>query len=71
MPGMLIPPGKNASQIPFAAAGNVSAANVQAAIEEVDTEKASTTSVTNVETSVTNLQTDISDVEGVALRGIL
>ena len=64
MPGMLIPPGKSASQIPFAAAGNIAAANVQAAIEEVDTEKASTT-------SVDNLESNILDVEGVALRGIL
>jgi len=67
MPGYLIIPPYNASEVPLAPTGDVSATNVQDGIAELSSEKATVLSLTTAEN---NLSEQISSVEGVALLGL-
>lgn len=63
MPGYLVDPLANALSVTFSPFGDISSTNVQSALQEVATEKA-TVVTTN------NLSSQISSVEGVALLGL-
>jgi hypothetical protein len=67
MPGYLITPIAEASSIPVVPSGNITASNLQDALQQLDTNKAETTAVS---ASVSSLNENISSVEGVALLGL-
>lgn len=61
----------NANQVAFTPAGNLSADDVQEAIEELDTEKASTASVTTVASDLAAHLADTSDAHDASAISIL
>lgn len=67
MPGYLYPPSSAAVGTSFVPAGNVSASNVQAAIEELDTEK---TTPAYVDGQVTAVDTKATSAKTIALLGL-
>lgn len=69
MPGYLITPlFSGASSVPFSPSGNISANTVQDAIEELDTEKIESSSVS---ASLSNLEFDINNIEMLSMRSML
>lgn len=81
MPGYLIVPPYTAIGIPMTPTGDIAATNVQDAMAEIASEKATTGSVSTVQTNVNTVQTNldtvnnnlsaqISSVEGIALLGL-
>lgn len=74
MPGYLTIPPYTAIGIPMTPTGDIAATNVQDAMTEIASEKATTGSVSTVQTNVdtvnNNLSAQISSVEGLALLGL-
>lgn len=67
MPGYLIIPPANASGILMNATGDIAATNVQDAMAEIASEKATVASLNSINNT---LSAQISSVEGVALLGL-
>jgi hypothetical protein len=74
MPGYLIVPPYIAAGVPMSPTGDISATDVQSAMAEIASEKATTTSVTTLQNNLNSvnstLSAQISSVEGVALLGL-
>ncbi len=74
MPGYLAVPPYTAIGVPMSPTGDISATDVQSAMAEIASEKATTTSVTTLQNNLNSvnstLSAQISSVEGVALLGL-
>ena len=67
MPGYLVSPQYNAESVYMTPVGDISSTNLQDAMSEISSEKATVSSVNTINS---NLSNQISSVEGVALLGL-
>jgi hypothetical protein len=74
MPGYLYPPSSAAVGTSFVPSGNISSSNVQAAIEELDTEKTTSSyvdgEITTVNSSISSVDTKATSAKTLALLGL-
>lgn len=67
MPGYLIIPPYNATGVPMTPTGDISATDVQSAMTEIASEKATVSSVNSLNSTLSN---QISSVEAIAMLGL-